>query len=181
MTAIHRALSRLGATILGIGLFVAAMTPAMAQQQGELRETFGDWELRCVAGSDECAITQIGKTADGQDVMEVQIRKVANLRQQDGNQVPALIVVSTPLEVALKAGMRIQVDGEGNTVGLPYERCFQRGCVVVEAMSDQAVDTFKQGNAATFTMVIIPNTEVRSNISLRGFTRAFNALKPTGG
>ncbi|MEM6489429.1 MAG: invasion associated locus B family protein [Pseudomonadota bacterium] len=152
--------------------------------QDELRDTFGDWQLRCASdpssGREACVIAQIGKGAQGNDVVEVRIRKLDGITDQDGRQVPAAIQIIAPLGVALKAGMRVQIDGN-NPRGAAFEVCLASGCFVRETMEQAFIDEMKAGAVAKVSLAAITGqgaAQVDVDISLSGFTRAFNTLRP---
>ncbi|MEL6211434.1 MAG: invasion associated locus B family protein [Pseudomonadota bacterium] len=164
-------------------LALAALLPAGAAlaQNDELRTTHGDWQVRCAPGTDECVIAQIGKGPNGGDVLEVRIRKIQGLQAQDGEAVPAAIQILAPLGVALKAGVRVQVDSK-EVRGAPFEVCAQGGCVVREPMSETFVDEMKAGNRAKISLAAITQSgeaqQIDVTVSLSGFTRAYNAISP---
>lgn len=156
---------------------VLASATAGAQQQEQVRATHGDWAIRCVEGGDTCVMAQTGKGPEGNDVLEVRIRKLQGVTAQDGTNVPAAIQVLTPLGVLLPAGVRVQVDSK-QVRAAPFEICGPAGCVVRQAMSEDFLDEMRGGNTARLTIVAAPQNEIGVNISLRGFTRAFNELNP---
>ncbi|MEM6422895.1 MAG: invasion associated locus B family protein [Pseudomonadota bacterium] len=157
-----------------------AVPPASAQQGGdEVRDTIGDWTIRCAAGTENCVMSQVGKGPQGNDMIEVRVGKLQDVTAPDGTAVPALIQITTPLDVALKGGVRFQVDSGSPRVA-PFDRCFPRGCLVVELMNNGSIDEMKRGSAARVTLVALQQGEISTNISLRGFTRAYDSLKPSG-
>lgn len=163
-----------GLLVLTLGL------PALAQQEGsaatDVVATHGDWQVRCDEGREVCVMSQIGKDGSGKDLVEVQLRRLEGQKAPDGTAIPAAIQIVAPLGVLLPAGLRIQVDGKEERAA-PYEVCTQGGCLVRQPMSDGLLNEMKAGNAAKLTLVAVPQREIATNISLNGFTKAFESLK----
>ena len=136
--------------------------------------THGDWEIHCIKGTEACAMQQVGKTGDGKRGLFVTIQRV-NQAGQDGRQVSALISAIAPLGVLLPYGLRAKIDGGAET-GMPYNRCMQTGCFAQAPMSEETVNQMKRGSNAVFSIAL--DREITVNISLRGFTKAYDSLKP---
>lgn len=160
-------------------LFAAALAvPCVAGAQNAdsvKTATHGDWEVHCIKGTEACAMQQVGKTGDGKRGLFVTIQRVKPTAGQDGRNVSALISAIAPLGVLIPYGLRAKIDGGAET-GMPYSRCLQTGCFASSPMSDETVNRMKKGNVAAFSIAL--DREVTVNISLRGFTAAFNSLKP---
>ncbi|MGG7568007.1 invasion associated locus B family protein [Rhodovulum sp. DZ06] len=156
-----------------------AATGAAAQDQQaprlEKKATHGAWDVVC-APNGACAMTQTGKSPDGQDMLKVTLRKVPEVTADSGQTVDTVFVAVSPLGVMLRAGMALQVDG-GQVERLPYEACDRGGCIVQTLVLPKFVDNFKKGVTATFTLTIPGNKQVSTDISLSGFTAAYNSLK----
>ncbi|MEO1315415.1 MAG: invasion associated locus B family protein [Pseudomonadota bacterium] len=163
----------------GLAAFALALPlGAAAQQQAEeVRDRHGDWTVRCATANETCVMQQVGQGADGNDVLEVRIRKLDGLTTDDGEQVPAAIQILAPLGVFLPAGVRVQVDGN-EVRSAPFEQCQQGGCVVRQPMSQAFLDEMRAGSMAKVTLVAVPRQEVTVSISLTGFTRAYNNINP---
>lgn len=163
---------------LSLALAVAQAAPAQeaSEQQtapAEVKETHGAWQIRC--SGDVCVMSQAGK-ANGKDVLEIQLRKLQGTKAPDGAVVPAAMQIVTPLGVVLPAGVRIKVDSKKERAA-PYETCTQGGCVVRQPIGDDFVNELKAGAKAKVTIVAMPRAEIPVDISLSGFTKAYNALK----
>lgn len=152
----------------------AAPEPAQAQAQPAVRETHGAWQIRC--SGEVCVMSQAGKDGGGNDVLEIQIRKLTGAKAPDGTAIPAAIQVVTPLGVLLPAGVRVKID-EKKERGLPYEVCTQQGCVVRLPVDNAFINEMKAGASAEVTLFVLPQREIPIKVSLSGFTKAFNALK----
>jgi invasion protein IalB len=156
---------------------ICSIGAASAQQQAveqELRTTHGDWEIHCVKGTDTCAMQQIGETAEGQRAMLVTIQRLAGV-QAEGQDVPAAITVSTPIGILIPYGVRVRID-DGNVAPVPLLRCLPESCAARAPLAQQAIDMFKKGSKATVGFYL--QNEVLIDISLNGFTAAYNDLKP---
>lgn len=166
------------AVTLLLGL-VVAMPQASAQQSKDvLRDTFGDWEIRCIEGTDTCAMSQIGNTGDGKRALLVTIQRLKGAKAENGASIPAAITVQTPLGILIPYGVRIKIDSD-QVVPLPLSRCVPAGCISQAPMLDEAVSKMKSGSTAVFGFFL--DKEILVNVSLSGFTKAFNSLKPVQG
>ncbi|MEO0821573.1 MAG: invasion associated locus B family protein [Pseudomonadota bacterium] len=169
----------------GMAATLACALPqaAMAQNQTEVRDTSGDWNIECVVGTDNCLMSQIGKTAQGEDALRMSVRALKGVTAQNGETLPAAINFLAPLGVAIGAGLTVQVDSKQQRRG-GYEVCLRNGCVVSQPIDDAFLNELKNGNTAKITFLIVQGgsqsgtqtTPVDINISLRGFTRAFGQI-----
>jgi len=167
---------RLGALMLAAGL-VLPLSAAAQSGEGTTKATHGDWDVVCAQSNDEnCVIRQIGKNAQGNDVMVVTVRSLDGVKADNGQDVPAAIDVVAPLGVALRAGLRVKIDG-GEDRAAPFDICIESGCLVRSPVGQEFLAALKAGNSASMTVVAPNQGEVSINISLRGFTKAFNSLR----
>jgi len=162
-----------------IAFALAALTHdgiATAQEQETVKDTYGDWEVRCATQDPSiCVMSQVGKTADGRAVLEARIRKLKDVKTKDGKTVPAAIQITTPLGAVLRAGVRLQIDASEPRTGM-FEVCIPTGCVVRDALSEELLGRLKAGSVAKFTFGLIQQGETNTTLSLKGFTKAFDAL-----
>ncbi len=174
--AATRAVTR-AAAIACLGALCSVGAASAQQQQApeqELRATHGSWEIHCIKGTDTCAMQQVGKTSDGQRALLVTIQRLAGVTAE-GQNVPAAITVNTPLGVLIPYGVRVRID-EGNVAPVPMLRCVPESCAARAPLAEQAVDMFKKGSKATVGFFL--QNEVLVDLSLNGFTAAYNDLKP---
>jgi invasion protein IalB len=179
-------------TLLFAALLAAGTTLAHAQEQqlpltvgvpegaqpGQpyVKEVSGDWTIRCMVaeeGKDEpCQLYQLLKDKDGNNVAELRIFGVP-----DNQQILAGGTISTPLETLLTPGLRMAVDDATPKV-YPFTYCAPGGCVARIGLTPEDIDAFKAGNAATIALVPLaaPNGQVLLNVSLAGFTKAYDAV-----
>jgi invasion protein IalB len=154
-----------------------AQVPAAGQQQAQnqvLAATHGDWEIHCLEGTETCAMQQVGETAEGERALLVTVQRLAGVTAE-GREVPAAITVNTPVGVLIPYGVRVRVD-EGNVAEVPLLRCLPDSCAARAPMADEAIAELKRGSNATFAYFL--QEEVLVEISLNGFTAAYDALKP---
>ncbi len=152
--------------------------PETDVSQPYVKETFGDWELRCVQaqGNREiCQLYQLLRDSEGTSVAEFNLFPLP-----EGQQAAAGANIVTPLMTLLTANLRLAVDG-GQAKVYPYSFCSQVGCFSRIGLTAGEVDAFRKGAAATVTIVPAeaPNETVELTLSLSGFTAGFNALLET--
>ena len=162
---------------------LAALTlsgPAAAQEATQdeetVKETHGAWDVVCVSATPiQCALRQIGKTADGKKALVVHIRKLDGVKTQDDKTVPAVIQITTPLGTILRAGVKVQVDAGEPRTGV-FEVCIPSGCILRDPMSEEFLAGLKAGNVATMSFTVLQQGTLTVSISLKGFTKAYKAL-----
>jgi invasion protein IalB len=105
----------------------------------------------------------------------VLIRKLDGVKTKDGKPVPAAIQITTPLGTSLRSGVHVQIDSKEPRTGL-FEVCLPAGCMVREAMSEEFLSSLKAGNVAKMSFAVLRQGELKVDISLKGFTKAFSTL-----
>ena len=163
-------LSRTALILAGLGLCLAA-APAFAQ--GVVKNTFGDWQLRCEtpagATNEQCAIVQNVAAEDRPN----QTLLVIVLKTADGKS--RLLRVAAPLGVLLPAGLGLKIDQ--NDVGRAgFVRCLATGCIAEVVLEDPLINQFKTGGTATFIVFQTPEEGIGIPVSLGGFAQAFDSL-----
>ena len=138
-------------------------------------EKFGDWDMACIktnAEKDPCSILQVLVNGQGNPTAEVSL-----FRLEGGGQAVAGGTIVVPLETLLTAQVTMSVDG-GNGKRYNYSFCSQMGCVAQVGFTQEDIDAFKRGNAATLTLVPAPAPDQRVvlTMSLKGFTAAYDAV-----
>lgn len=161
--------------LAGLAVPLASPLPAQAQNQ-TVTATNGAWQIVCLEGTDSCAMQQVGKSPQGEDAMVVRISKV-DAQADDGQKIPATVEIVAPLGVILPAGLRVQIDG-GQVRGTSFQLCLANGCLAQDVMNQAFIDDMKGGTTAKMIVVVPRQGEVIVNISLSGFTKSFNSLKP---
>ena len=163
-------LSRTALILAGLGLCLAA-APAFAQ--GVVKNTFGDWQLRCEtpagAKNEQCAIVQNVAAEDRPNLTLL----VIVLKTADGKS--RLLRVAAPLGVLLPAGLGLKIDQ--NDVGRAgFVRCLATGCIAEVVLEDPLINQFKTGGTATFIVFQTPEEGIGIPVSLGGFAQAFESL-----
>ncbi len=148
-----------------------------AQPAPYVKDTYGDWQLRCLdtgAETDPCQLYQLLMDADGNQVAEVSIFSLpAGGRAALGANIVA------PLETLLTQGIVISV-GESEPRRFTFTFCNPGGCVARVGFTQEEVDQFKSGSVAKVTLVPLsnPNAPVVLDMSLAGFTAGVDAIPP---
>ena len=161
-----------------IAAFFILAAPADAQTnrpKDVLKKKHGDWEVRCLEGTNTCAMSQVGKTSDGKRAILITIQRISGAKTKDGKKIEAAMTSQTPLGILLPYGLRIKIDKD-KVVPLPLARCLPAGCVSQAPMLGEAVTKMKKGSKAVYGFFL--EKEILVNISLKGFTAAFDSLAP---
>lgn len=164
----------------------AADSPAMVLSTGEVigesqdgdsyvGNTHGDWEMVCVRLPDEedpCQMYQLLRDAEGNATAEISLFPLPA-----GQEAVAGATILTPLETLLTAQLVMQVDG-GAAKRYPFTFCTAIGCIARVGFTGEEIDAFRRGAQATWSLVPVaaPDQTVNLNMSLIGFTAAFNEL-----
>lgn len=161
----------------------AAGTPAIGEPSDGIGEpyvagTHGDWELRCIHspdGTDPCQLYQLLKDNEGNAVAEISLLSLPEGQNQ--NAIAGATII-TPLETLLTQQLNITVD-KGQTKRYPFTFCAEIGCVARVGFTAAEIAGFKKGATATITVVPVadPSRTVDINLSLKGFTAGFEAVK----
>ena len=139
-----------------------------------LRTTSGDWQVRCETpegSAQRCALMQSVTASNPQGVG----LSVIVLNPAAPN--PRMLRVLVPLGVLLPGGLGLRIDD--TDVGVTgYARCLPNGCVAEVALGDDLLGKLKKGNKAIFVIFQTPDLAIGIPISLAGFSKGFEALKP---
>ncbi|MCT4558034.1 MAG: invasion associated locus B family protein [Pelagimonas sp.] len=163
-----------GAETSGNGLDLGEAAAPQGPQT-YLKATHGDWQIECIELADRddiCQMQQLLLDAAGSPVAKAEIVKLAN-----GGQAVAAGTIAVPLETALREKLTIAVDGN-NARKYEYSFCSQIGCISQVGFTAQDIASFKAGAKATLTLVpaLAPGQKVQVEMSLTGFTAAYNEV-----
>lgn len=155
----------------------ATETPAPADGPGTsyIANTFDDWQMQCFRteeGKDPCQIYQLLHDANGSNVADISM-----VALPDGGKASAGATIMTPLETLLTANLQLKVDN-GEPKVYPYTFCAPPGCFARIGLIPDELAQFKRGNKVTMTIVPLatPGQPVNVEISLKGFTAAYDAV-----
>jgi invasion protein IalB len=161
---------------LATAAVIAAASWAMPQgawSQGTVRNTFGDWQLRCEtppgAKAEQCALVQNVAAEDRPNVSLV----VIVLKTADGKS--RLLRVVAPLGVLLPSGLGLKID-QTDIGRAGFVRCLTTGCVAEVVMEDNLINQLRSGQTATFIVFQTPEEGIGIPVSLNGFGAGFDAL-----
>ena len=164
---------RIGAGAFCLALACAAGWAAPASAQGVVKNTFGDWQLRCEtpagAKAEQCALVQNVAAEDRPNVtLLVIVLKTADAKSR-------LLRVVAPLGVLLPAGLGLKID-QTDVGRAGFVRCLTTGCVAEVVMEDNLLGQLKSGKTATFIVFQTPEEGVGIPVSLEGFGAGFDTL-----
>jgi|GEM_PF-702844 len=147
-------------------------------------EHFDDWVLRCVDAegtSDDktaklasCEIYQPLIVNNNGTMVEVLNLAVSRANDKAGKANWALIVL-TWLDVHLASDFGFGI-GNRQPKRIRYRNCNQSGCFVVIPLDNDHIDQLKKAAEGNAFFRLLNGQTVKMSFSLKGFTKAFNAL-----
>jgi invasion protein IalB len=167
--------ARLAAALsFGVAGGVLSLSPGdRAEAQGVVKNTFGDWQLRCEtpagAQNEHCALVQNVAAEDRPNITLL----VIVLKTADGKS--RLLRVVAPLGVLLPAGLGLKID-QTDVGRAGFVRCLTTGCVAEVVMEDNLINQLKTGKTATFIVFQTPEEGIGIPVSLNGFGPGFDGL-----
>jgi invasion protein IalB len=164
------------ASDLSMGTEVGAAPAADGPGSQYVAAKFDAWEQRCIKtedGSDPCQLYQLLKDAEGNSVAEISMFDLP-----EGSEAAAGATIIAPLETLLTENLTLQIDGGAAKI-YPFTWCSQLGCVARVGFTGAEVDQFRKGAKAVVTIipVVAPDQKVALDISLKGFTAGYEAVK----
>ena len=160
------------AAAVSLGL-VTLSTTDMAAAQGVVKNTFGDWQVRCEtppgAKAEQCALVQNVAAEDRPNVtLVIIVLKTADQKSR-------LLRVVAPLGVLLPSGLGLRID-QADIGRAGFVRCLTTGCVAEVVMEENLIEQFKKGQTATFIVFQTPEEGIGIPVSLNGFGPGFDSL-----
>lgn len=140
-----------------------------------VKATHDDWTLRCIntdQPNDPCELYQLMKDSNGNSVAEITMIPLKN------GQVAAGATLVAPLETDLIEGLGFAIDS-AKPRAYPFGFCAPVGCVSRLGFSAAELASLKKGNKGSVTLLPFggdPKQPVVLNLSLKGFTAAFDEL-----
>ena len=160
------------ASLIGAALVIALIGGAAAQER--TTATYDDWTLQCEVQSGppqqrSCGIWQIAQM-QGRPFSRVEIGRPVQ------NQ-PLRLVAQVPVNVSLRAGVRLQTGDADPGLVVAFNRCMTAGCFAEFDLSQDTLKKFRRASAgAKLTFKNAAGQEVGVPISFKGFSSAFDAL-----
>jgi invasion protein IalB len=158
------------AALFGLSAFAAS---GAAEAQGMVKNTFGDWQMRCEtpagATAEQCALVQNVVAEDRPSVTLV----IIVLKTADGKS--RLLRVVAPLGILLPSGLGLKID-QTDIGRAGFVRCLATGCVAEVVMDDNLITQMRGGQAATFIVFQTPEEGIGIPVSLNGFAAGLDAL-----
>jgi len=142
-----------------------------------IKEEFDDWKILCTVVAEgknaNCRLYQVLEDGNGGAVAELSI-----LALSEKAQAVAGVNFVSPLGTLLTAQVGMRVDA-GKAKRYPFSWCEPQGCVTRFGLTKPELDNLKKGSKAIMTIVAAaaPKNPLALNVSLKGFTAAWNALK----
>lgn len=166
-----------GAVVLDVGEPVVEAAEQTAESATYIREESGDWFVQCLRveeGEEPCQMIQ--RLVDDNDnaVADVTLFRLVNQ-----GKVIAGGTFIVPLETLLTQKLVIQVDS-GQARRYDFSLCTTIGCIARVGFTQSEIDAFKRGAVAKVTIVpaLAPDQKVVLDMSLTGFTKAFDVATP---
>jgi invasion protein IalB len=96
------------------------------------------------------------------------------LRDDPGQESRLLAIAAVPLGVLLPFGLTWQIDG-GKPIRVPYMLCDPQSCATQLVVNEAYVASLKKGSTLKLTAKTRQNKDLVINITLAGFTSAYDA------
>jgi invasion protein IalB len=160
-------------TLALCSLMTGVLNAVPVAAQGVVKNTFGDWQLRCEtpagAKNEQCALVQSVAAEDRPNVtLLVIVLKTADAKSR-------LLRVVAPLGVLLPAGLGLKID-QADVGRAGFVRCLTTGCVAEVVIEDALLDQLRKGQTATFIVFQTPEEGIGIPVSLNGFGPGFEGL-----
>lgn len=154
------------AALAASGVIALAAVTGTAQAQNAPQN---EWFKVCTkqADNDICNVQNVRTAQTGQLLTAV------NLIQITGKENRALFQVAVPTGRVIPAGVAMQIDG-GDAQRIAFTLCLPDRCIAEAPLTDQLVNSFKSGGNLTLTTVNFQNQPNPIELTLQGFTSAFD-------
>lgn len=160
--------------LVAVGLSLAGIGNAAAQQS--TTATYEDWVLQCrdAAGPPPQRVCDIAQVTQVQG-KNVPLSRIAISRTAKTQ--PFTFTAQVPVNVSLRANLRVQVNASDPGVAVPFDRCLPAGCFAGIALNEEIIRRFLGATAAgKMTFKSANGRDVAIPISFKGFHQAFSAL-----
>lgn len=158
---------KVGLLAFGFGFALSAgLTVSSAQTQQAAPQ--GWFKVCSKQESNEICNTQIRSLAS-----TGQIITAISLIQVKGATNRSLFQITVPSGRLIPAGIKLSIDGNQNT-SLPYLYCFPQRCIAEVNLDNKLVGFLKAGGSIKVTSTNFQNKENPIDLTLQGFTAAFD-------
>jgi len=170
------------AAILSLGVLlmvgqggVLAQGEATPSQNVPEPQHFGSWIKFCsLPTGSSVVLCELMQSARAKDRPDVSFR-VSFFKNQQPEKFTLLRVV-VPIHVELRLGVGIMIDGVHDMGNMPYSRCNGEECVAEAMVSEEDLQVFFNGKAATFYIFTTPEQGVGGVVDLDGIREGYGAL-----
>lgn len=154
---------------LAMATTFAAMGFASAVQAQEQRTIPRGWFKACSKQGDRdiCNTQNVILAGNGQLITAV------NFIDIKGAQNQKVLQVTVPIGRLIAPGVGMSIDG-GQTNKVDYSICFADRCIAEAPLTDALITAFKKGGNVTMTSINFQRQRNPVEISLSGFTAAFD-------
>lgn len=139
-----------------------------------LNETHGDWTVSC--GKNQLQIMnclmsqQLLNAENKQRVMAIELT-IANGPAAGLNGTMVL-----PFGVKLSDGVKLAVDENSLLTEMPFSTCLPLGCVASIQLNPKMVEAFRVGSIVSIVLNTLEDTQLKVELSLKGFSSAHNRI-----
>lgn len=146
-------------------------------------EQSGDWGINCektdeTKGKDvaDCVIIQEIRYKKGESQGRLAYLKFGRVKdKKEGTKTQGVLLA--PLGIMVQSGIIMQIDDSKNTSVIPIARCISEGCLSNFSLGDDGVEKLKKGTKLNLYYTTADGKKLKTSISLKGFSNAFETLK----
>lgn len=102
----------------------------------------------------------------GMVLVSAAIRKIPDFDKQ-------LLVIMVPLGMAIRPGLTVKFDGQGEGIQVPYATCHFAGCTAEMIATDAIIQKMKTGAKMSVTAINQNGKPLLFPVPLTGFTKAY--------
>ncbi len=153
--------------------------PPAQQADDEKGQRFDDWLVRCEApaqgGAERCFMVQniLAQNDEGKRVPLLNV--IIGHSEADGQPI-TVMQFTVPLGLYLPSGIGLQVD-QAQPIRVAIEVCTNQACVARYRLEEAVRGAMQKGQQAKVQLVRANRQAIDVPISLKGFTKAYAALK----
>lgn len=166
----HVALSLVSIAMMAIAAIAQEAAPPSPSM---LSETYGAWTVQCVNATEG---DQPGRACQmSQELLQQETRQRVLLfaLSMEGEAARATLVM--PFGLLLSDGVRLEL-AETELLSGTFRTCLPAGCIVEIDVPATAIEQLQTGENVTVAMTSMAEQPVRTDMSLEGFTAAYQRL-----